>query len=500
MSTTPYVPQFPITQEAGEEEDSVSTDESSSPEISKWVNDFYPQGDLKVTIEENLVKLRAYRLERMTRLNSSNTSLQNMPPNPILLAGTEIHDRLAETVWTYCKFCNERWLDVKISRNLRKCPKCLTDRPKNGIPPTFSAENDMHARDPPEELVTLNQVEQAAVSRIQIVVKVYRLRGGATFLKGHCIAFEADLPEFVSRLPPLPSDLPMIVLIAPGQSVPLKANRNKILSALKWLIDNNPFYEDLDIDFEALNKYPANYTDNVQGLETIEDPDLITDEGERSTVYTPTEFNTDLTYSTLPQQMCRKTLRQTITDEILGRSSQTENTEGVCSPPAISPPILTPPPEQLNGDEDSELPTVDWPSRSSTPVSEWTSGYMSMAFPYLPGLCYGECDITVSRMGKKPSLFLYINHLLKHPSRAFAQDPRWLLAMCNRYLRDKAFSTGNVFAKNNARDITMGQLKEQVAAGDDKIFNSLLSFSKSIPGTRQYWKYKVGLILIKEVY
>ena len=37
----------------------------------------------------------------------------------------------------------------------------------------------------------------------------------------------------------------------------------------------------------------------------------------------------------------------------------------------------------------------------------------------------------------------------------------------------------------------MAQLKEKVAASDDNVFQSLLSLKKSVPGTRQFWKYKV---------
>ena len=84
----------------------------------------------------------------------------------------------------------------------------------------------------------------------------------------------------------------------------------------------------------------------------------------------------------------------------------------------------------------------------------------------------------------------WVEHLLKDPSRAFANDARFLLAVTNQYLRHKALSTGNVFAKNAVRDITVAQLKELVGQGDEKIFSHLLYFSKGISGTRQYWKSK----------
>ena len=445
---------------------------SSLLEISQWKNNFFLSEENEKVANENIRKLKAWRKERMNRINNEKNGLEGLGKNPIIEAGIKIHLELSNTKWTFCKTCNEKWLDVPISPRANKCPRCLKEKLKNGIPPTFSSMNDMHARDAPDVLQCLNQVEQAAVSRIAVIIKMYRLRGGSLFLKGHIIAFEQDLPEFAHRLPPCPAHLPMIVLVAPGQKVPLRANRHKILAALEWLQSNNPFYADLDIDFDALNQYPNNSNDYVEGIDVIEDPGLSSDQGEHPTVYTPTEHNADFTYSTIPQQVNRKSLREEIANTILNSSQdQRQDSQQHC--------------------ESSTTPTINFPKRSSTPVSEWTEGYMSMAFPWLPGFCWGQCDITVPRIGKRPTLFQWVNHLLKHPSRAFANDPRFLLAMCNRYLRDKSFSLGNVFAKNNAKDITVKQLKERVAEGDDAVFQSLLSFSRSVPGTRQFWKYKV---------
>ena len=420
-----------------------------------------------------------------------------MPPNPILEAGHIMHQELRDTEWSYCSHCNERWLDMKISPIVRKCKSCLKEKNKittihqpDGsvrqirLPAKFSAENDMHARDPPDVLTVLNQVEQACVSRIGVVMKLYRLRGRALFLKGHIISYPQDVAEFAARLPPLPVDLPIIVVKAPGQPVPLQANRNRILAALQWLVNNNRFYADLEIDFDALNHYPDNSTDFVTGVQVIEDPNLQPDQADHSTVYTPAENDLDLTYSLALNEVNRQTLTETINAEILGRSTNREAAGDTNGGPPQDVGTPAPPPDP---------PVVDWPTRGSEPVNEWREGYMSMAFPWLPGFCFGECDITTPRLGQTPSLYQWVIHLLKHPSRAFAVDPRFLLAMCNRYLRNKALTTGNVFAKNNARDISMAQLKQRLANNDEAVIRSLLSFGKSIPGSRQFWKWQTGL-------
>ena len=461
-------------------------DQSSDhePEIAKWANDFYPSAKQAEEQNRNFEALRIYREELRRRQNENIQNRDNMPRNPILEAGHLMHQELANTRWTYCGHCNERWLDMDISQRVKKCKACLNDRPKKTSipqpdgsvrmvqhPPMFSAANDMHARDPPEVLTCLNQVEQACVSRNAVVIKMYRLRGHALFAKGHIITYPQDLAEFAARLPPLPEDLPIIVVKAPGSPVPLRANKNKILAALQWLVENNPFYEDLEINFDALHRYPNDSEEFVTGLQVIEDPNIQADQANPSTVYTNVDHDLDLTYSTALNEVNCQTLAEAISDQILGTSAS--RVEGEQTAAAGPPEVL-------------------WPTRGKQPVSEWRPGYMSTAFPWLPGFCYGECDLTTARIGKKPSLYRWVCHLLKHPSRAFANDPRFLLAMCNRYLREKALTTGNVFAKNNARDISMAQLKERLANNDEAVVRSLLHFSRSIPGTRQFWKWQAN--------
>ena len=233
----------------------------------------------------------------------------------------------------------------------------------------------------------------------------------------------------------------------------MKANRNKILAAIQWLIENNPYYMDLEIDYDALMAYPDNSEDYVQGLNTVvTNPGE--DEREAATVYTEEEGHTRVTYSAIPTQVPVATVRQEIEHLVLG-----------------------------DGGRVPEVPQVEWPDRSGPPVTEKTPGFYSMAFPWLPGFCYGRADITVpGRPAGNPQYLAWVGHLLNHPSRAFAQDPRFLLYVVNRYRRDKALTQGNVFVKYGCRDITLAALKEMVAEGDTSIFKRLLYFTRSTIG------------------
>ena len=302
-------------------EDDYSPEIQVQPEIYTWLNDFSSSGKEAVTIDKNISLLADYRRERLARINSGNHSLDNMPPNPIIQTGFEMHQKLASLEWSTCIVCNERWL-VPVSLRVSKCKRCLRERKKPGLPPMFSAANDMHASPAPLCLQVLNQIEQACVARLAVVMRIYRVTGGGMFMKGHCISFNNDLPEFAHRLlqlPPLPNELPIIAIVAPGQPVPIRANRDKILTALLWLKQNNPYYEDLEIDTAALELYPDNDNDLVQGIQHIEDPGVTNIPVNLSTVYTDSEHEVDITYSTVLGEVETESIRKQITNQVRQR-------------------------------------------------------------------------------------------------------------------------------------------------------------------------------------
>ena len=294
----------------------------AQPEIYKWTNDFFPSDKDAAEMDTNIRLLADYRRERLRRLNSGDYSLDNMPPNPILEAGFSMHSDLAKLEWSTCIICNERWL-VPVSPRAKKCNRCRREKKKQGLPPMFSAANDMHASPSPACLQVLNQIEQACVARLAVVMRIYHVSCGGMYMKGHCISFNNDLPEFINRmlqLPPLPHQLPIIAIVAPGQPVPIRANRNKILTALLWLKENNPYYEDLEIDAAALALYPDNDNDLVQGINYIEDPTIRNAPVDPTSVYIETEHDIDLTYTTVLGEAETESLRVQIANQVRDNS------------------------------------------------------------------------------------------------------------------------------------------------------------------------------------
>ena len=233
----------------------------------------------------------------------------------------------------------------------------------------------------------------------------------------------------------------------------MRANRFKILRALEWLQRNNPYYADLEIDFEALQAYPINDQDYVEGLSSVT-VNASEDEREAATAYTEEEGHTGVTYTALPTKVPSATVREEVSRLVLGVPAAEGTT-----------------------------PQVEWPERSGGPVKETTPGFYSMAFPWLPGFCHGRCDITVpARPAGNPQYLAWLNHLVHHPSRAFARDPRFLLYTVNHHRRNKALTQGNVFVKYSCKDITVAALKEKVEAGNFDIFKKLLYFTRSTIG------------------
>ena len=132
---------------------------------------------------------------------STDAEEDTLEENPIIEAGKIVHKTLMSIEWEECSTCKERWFEMEIGPKSNKCKRCAQERTLPGIPKTFSPVNDIDPGEQPECLRILNTVEIAAISRICPVLSIYKLKGGATALKGHSISFEEDVQEFASDFP-----------------------------------------------------------------------------------------------------------------------------------------------------------------------------------------------------------------------------------------------------------------------------------------------------------
>ena len=111
-----------------------------------------------------------------------------------------------------------------------------------------------------------------------------------------------------------------------------------------------------------------------------------------------------------------------------------------------------------------------------------------MAFPWL--FPYGTPDLNDEFPGETPKLLEFLRHIMAHQSYRFAHDERMLHFGVNMYQREQLMSKAMVFAKYSCKDITVEKLKEQLAAGNLSTFKSLMYFTRSITGSRQFFKYE----------
>ena len=171
-----------------------------------------------------LEERETYLRERLHRLHQNNFSWAGLPPNPLHRGIIKMEEELQKLGHVYCRHCDELLLAEKLMGREQRCQKCYNEwrHHREGQVMLWSLENDMHCTSVPPELQGLSPVEQSAIQRLFPIMKIYRLsRGGALHLKGHCLTVQQDLEGFVQRLPPVPSELPMIFLIGPGQRVSL---------------------------------------------------------------------------------------------------------------------------------------------------------------------------------------------------------------------------------------------------------------------------------------
>ena len=432
-------------------------------------DDFLPPKEVQTKIRKDAEARRVHLEARHANLQRDNFSWHDLPPNPLLQNILAYEAELNKFTTVECHHCKEVLLGEKLNKN-KMCQKCHNDDKRRAPEEVrkWSAANNMHPDDEvPDALKDLTPVEQSAIQKMFVVMKIYRLARGATFLKGHCLAVNQDVAEFATRLPLLPADLPIVVLIGPNQQVPLKANANKILRALEWLKKHNEFYKDIEIDHEALKAYPSNDTDDVQGLTTIES-ETLDEEADPADAYTGEE-GTDLVYTSIQGVVQQATVKEEIKRYVLS-------------------------------EDEADIPKVEWPHREKKPANENIRGAYSMMFPWL--FPTGAGDITVRGAAEKPQFLAWLRHLLNHRSRRFAHDQRFIHYVGNRHQKEQALQLGSCFVNYSRTDITLEKLKEEVANNNLSTFASLLYFSRSIVGSRQFFRYeaKKSLSLINFIH
>ena len=100
------------------------------------------------------------------------------------------------------------------------------------------------------------------IARAFPVINVYtNSKDGQRAHKGHVITLPQSVQQLADVLPRCPKDLPVIIFTVNGkdnQSKDFHVRKQKVSDALHWLVENNPLYKNITIDYAQLNALPEN--------------------------------------------------------------------------------------------------------------------------------------------------------------------------------------------------------------------------------------------------
>ncbi|KAF8997209.1 hypothetical protein BDQ17DRAFT_1179047, partial [Cyathus striatus] len=156
---------------------------------------------------------------------------------------------------------------------LKLCKECYQKAKQNKLPPLALA-NHNYLGPVPERLKDLTVVEESMISCCCAHACIIQLHEFAQHLavpttqrglKGHVIVFSQKPSQLAKVLPPLIDDVTsMICVLFVGlqppssdwlclKAKPLVVHHDKVCQALLWLKHNNPFYSDIEINYDRLN-------------------------------------------------------------------------------------------------------------------------------------------------------------------------------------------------------------------------------------------------------
>ncbi len=188
------------------------------------------------------------------------------------------------------------------------------------------------------------------------MLRVYIKPGGQRGYSGHCINLPQNVTEHATSLPRYPKDLAVIIVKVKGRdNTYVTVRKQKVHSALVWLINNNPHYSEITINEDALTSLPENGVPS--DLMTVEtDNDIVSDDNCSADVGPPTDNpSEDIVYNDSTEMSSFLPVGEQQQQEIEAVRNQL-----------------------------SENETMQWPSVENEPLNEYQVSHLAtMAFPTL---------------------------------------------------------------------------------------------------------------------
>ncbi|CAG8536723.1 15389_t:CDS:2 [Cetraspora pellucida] len=260
----------------------------------------------------------------------------------------KFHEAVSALKFNFCPICKKSFPTIVLVHKTGLCNRCNREK----LIRRFSAENDM---DPGA------QVEEMLIAQILLMLTVYKLQGGQLGYRGHVINFAQDIQELITKLPRNPSMIDTLIIRKPNHDFTsfqeFKVKRSNILIWLNYLKINNPFYSNIEIDYDILNTHPEDGS-IFDRLCTVDNNNLITED----TVFS--NYNQDCNVSNIREDYIKYSF---IPNPI------SKETEEVATYTEINQLVNT----------NTAVP-IDWPTIKDCPINEFEEvGYIIKAFPTL---------------------------------------------------------------------------------------------------------------------
>ena len=234
-----------------------------------------------------------------------------------------------------------------------------------------------------------------------------------------------DVASFANSLPRSPSELDIVIVrkeAAMNSHHDFCVRRAVVLHALRWLIVNNKYYHNIQINLEAVVTLPDD--GDLSGLHSVSLDSTEENTGSPETLDEDDDpYDSHLSGSFVPSTTQQMTEQETVRQSVHQRQSHQQQ---------VAP------------------PTVSWPPCGSAPINEFnTEGYMSCAFPtFFPT---GAADFLAPRpIGV--TIGNYLMHMMMYEDGRFARYPRFCYFALNTEMRWRALQAGHIYVRQHPHD------------------------------------------------
>ena len=438
-------------------------------------------------------------------INTSNSQKLNAPHHLNTMSQScrlathhrnKFHEQQVKWKHIECLTCHEVWPSRTYSK---ECLRCTRDK---NVPKKFSKANNMHPGAVPECLQNLTQVEEMLIARVSPIMYVYRKHGGQRGYKGHVLNLSQDVQSLLDKLPQNVSNLPILILRHLGTNdtySDFTVNRQKVLSALLWLKQNNPYYRSIEIDYAIIEQLPENdvpreiLLDLSQNNDSEDISECMAISSNNSAYNVGSEFD----HESDTEMDCTTVTPWNIQDPDNDSADDDDTIDRNCT-------SFIPVPQQEQTEiesiqsiiQEKSATPLPWPELSKSPINEFTTeGFATMAFPTLfpygtgdPTTKCRQCSISFSESFKH--LISYGETINKKIIWRFATHPRFMYWALNMKQRHHLLSQANVYLKQHPNDaaLTLQQLKNMVdTSASEQLLSRLHKYVSKVQGTKQYW-------------